>query len=117
VSLLTRSKQITYENLRLRDAALVDDVTARWNEAEAARLGIAPPADRGTPPMFAPMRLRDLWLPNRVVVSPMDQYMAVDGTPTDWHFVHYAERAKGGAGLVFVEMTCVSREGRISPGC
>jgi anthraniloyl-CoA monooxygenase len=117
VSLLTRSKQITYENLRLRDAALVDDATERWNDAEAKRLGIAPPANRRTPPMFAPLRLRDLWLANRVVVSPMDQYSAVDGTPTDWHFVHYAERAKGGAGLVFVEMTCVSREGRISPGC
>ena len=54
---------------------------------------------------------------NRVVVSPMAQYRAVDGTPTDWHFVHYAERAKGGAGLVFTEMTCVSPEGRITPGC
>ena len=47
----------------------------------------------------------------------MDQYKAVDGCPTDWHFVHYAERAKGGAGLVYIEMTCVSPEGRISPGC
>lgn len=117
VSLLTRSKQITYENLRLRDPALVDDATERWNAAEAQRLNIAPPANCRTPPMFAPLRLRDLWIANRVVVSPMDQYSAIDGTPTDWHFVHYGERAKGGAGLVFVEMSCVSREGRISPGC
>jgi anthraniloyl-CoA monooxygenase len=61
--------------------------------------------------------LRNMKLVNRVVVSPMAQYKAVDGCPTDWHFVHYAERAKGGAGLVYTEMTCVSPEGRISPGC
>ena len=67
--------------------------------------------------MFAPFQLRDMRLENRVVVSPMAQYKAVDGCPTDWHFVHYAERAKGGAGLVYVEMTCVSPEGRITPGC
>ena len=117
VSLLTRSKQITYENLRLRDAALVADATERWNRSEAARLRVKPPADLRTPPMFAPLRLRDLWIRNRVVVSPMAQYSAVDGTPNDWHFSHYAERAKGGAGLVFVEMTCVSPHGRITPGC
>lgn len=115
--LLTRSKQITYENLRLRDAALVADITAAWNTGEAARLGIRPPASLQTPPMFAPLKLRGLWIPNRVVVSPMAQYSAVDGMPNDWHFVHYAERAKGGAGLVFVEMTCVSPEARITPGC
>jgi anthraniloyl-CoA monooxygenase len=63
------------------------------------------------------LRVRGIELNNRVVVSPMAQYRAVDGVPTDWHFVHYAERAKGGAGLVFTEMTCVSPEGRITPGC
>jgi anthraniloyl-CoA monooxygenase len=67
--------------------------------------------------MFTPFRLRELRLKNRVVVSPMAQYRAVDGTPTDWHLVHYAERAKGGAGLLTTEMTCVSPEGRITPGC
>jgi anthraniloyl-CoA monooxygenase len=72
---------------------------------------------RSRPPMFTPFRLRDLRLKNRVVVSPMAQYRAVDGTPTDWHLVHYAERAKGGAGLLTTEMTCVSPEGRITPGC
>jgi anthraniloyl-CoA monooxygenase len=117
VSLLTRSKQITYENLRLRDAALVADVTEHWNRREAARLNVQTPADPRTPPMFAPLKLRDLWIANRVVVSPMAQYSAVDGAPNDWHFAHYAERAKGGAGLVFVEMTCVSPHGRITPGC
>ena len=117
VSLLTRSKQITYENLRLRDAALVADATERWNRREAKRLNTRPPADLLTPPMFAPLKLRDLLTANRVVVSPMAQYSAVNGTPNDWHFSHYAERAKGGAGLVFVEMTCVSPRGRITPGC
>ena len=68
-------------------------------------------------PMFAPYRLRDMHLKNRLVVSPMAQYKAVDGIPTDWHMVHYGERAKGGAGLLYAEMTCVSAEGRITPGC
>jgi anthraniloyl-CoA monooxygenase len=69
------------------------------------------------PPMFAPFRLRNMILNNRIVVSPMAQYKATDGTPTDWHLVHYGERAKGGAGLVVTEMTCVSADGRITPGC
>ena len=67
--------------------------------------------------LFSPIKLAGLELPNRIVVSPMAQYRAVDGCPTDWHLVHYAERGKGGAGLVTVEMTCVSPEGRITPGC
>ncbi|HVL59683.1 MAG TPA: bifunctional salicylyl-CoA 5-hydroxylase/oxidoreductase [Burkholderiaceae bacterium] len=120
VSLLTRSKQITYENLRLRDAGLVERATRWWNEQQAQRLGIAAAGDAPwlqTAPMFAPFRLRQMRIANRVVVSPMDQYSAVDGVPTDWHFVHYASRALGGAGLVFIEMTCVSPEGRISLGC
>ena len=126
VSILTRSKQITYENLRLRDAGLVERATEWWNRDQAARLGLpveepgragAPAAWLKAPPMFAPFRLRDMWLPNRVVVSPMAQYSAVDGVPNDWHLVHYGSRALGGAGLVFVEMTCTSPEGRITPGC
>ena len=120
VSLLTRSKQITYDNLRLRDAALVESATRWWNRQEAARFGIPSQGDQpwlDAPPMFAPLRLRELWIPNRVVVSPMAQYSAVDGVPNDWHLVHYGSRALGGAGLVFVEMTCVSPEGRITPGC
>jgi anthraniloyl-CoA monooxygenase len=120
ISLLTRSKQITYENLRLRDARIVDDITAWWNTQEAEKLGVALPCelDRAKlPPMFAPFRLRDLWIANRVVVSPMAQYSAIDGTPNDWHFTHYTSRALGGAGLVFVEMTCPSAQARITPGC
>ncbi len=108
-SLLTRSQRISHENLRLRDAAWLEGAE-RWFNAQA---GI----DSARRPMFAPFRLRGMELKNRIVVSPMAQYRAVDGTPTDWHLVHYGERAKGGAGLVFAEMTCVSPEGRITPGC
>ena len=67
--------------------------------------------------MFLPFKLRDLQLVNRVVVSPMAQYSAIDGVPNDWHLVHYGARATGGAGLVVTEMTCVSPHGRITPGC
>ncbi len=111
-SLLTRSQRISHENLRQRDRHWLDGAE-RWFERAAT--GEMPKTAR--PPMFTPFRLRQLELKNRIVVSPMAQYRAVDGTPTDWHFVHYAERAKGGAGLVTTEMTCVTPEGRISPGC
>ena len=111
-SLLTRSQRISHENLRLRDPSWLEDAE-RWFQSRA---GVGPNAPV-RPPMFAPFRLRDLELRNRIVVSPMAQYKAVDGTPTDWHLIHYGERAKGGAGLVYVEMTCVSADGRISPGC
>jgi anthraniloyl-CoA monooxygenase len=103
-SLLTRSQRIGHENLRLRDTTYVGRVE-RWF------------GGRRIPPMFVPFRLRDLELRNRVVVSPMDMYSAVDGTPGDFHLVHLGTRALGGAALVFTEMTCVTREGRISPGC
>ena len=110
-SLLTRSQRISHENLRLRDR--------KWLEgAEAWFQRLAGAGDNKVRrPMFAPFRLRDMGLKNRIVVSPMAQYKAVDGCPTDWHLVHYAERAKGGAGLVCIEMTCVSPDGRITPGC
>ena len=111
-SLLTRSQRISHENLRLRDADWLESAE-RWFQTQAGAPADAPVRA----PMFAPFRLRDMALKNRIVVSPMAQYKAVDGTPTDWHFVHYAERAKGGAGLVYTEMTCVSPEGRITPGC
>ena len=110
-SLLTRSQRISHENLRLRDKGWLESAEM-WFQRRAGATINKPRA-----PMFAPYELRGMKLKNRVVVSPMDQYKAVDGCPTDWHFVHYGERAKGGAGLVFIEMTCVSPEGRISPGC
>jgi anthraniloyl-CoA monooxygenase len=111
-SLLTRSQRISHENLRQRDPQWLSEAE-KWFEQKAT--GRAPNSAR--PPMFVPFRVRGLELVNRVCVSPMDQYRAKDGTPNEWHFVHYAERAKGGAALVFTEMTCVSPEGRISPGC
>jgi anthraniloyl-CoA monooxygenase len=110
-SLLTRSQRISHENLRLRDSTWLGGAEV-WFQTQA---GAAMNAARA--PMFAPFRLRGMGLNNRIVVSPMAQYRAVDGTPTDWHLVHYGERAKGGAGLVYIEMTCVSPEGRITPGC
>jgi anthraniloyl-CoA monooxygenase len=110
-SLLTRSQRISHENLRVRDKAWLEGAEAWFQRRAGATTNIV------RRPMFAPFALRDMRLKNRVVVSPMDQYKAVDGCPNDWHFVHYAERAKGGAGLVYIEMTCVSPEGRISPGC
>ncbi len=111
-SLLTRSQRISHENLRERDADWLAGAEM-WFEQQAT--GKVPQAAHR--PMFVPLRVRGVELKNRVVVSPMAQYRAVDGLPNDWHLVHYAERAKGGAGLVFTEMTCVSPEGRISPGC
>jgi anthraniloyl-CoA monooxygenase len=108
-SLLTGSQRIGHANLKLRDA----DFVASVEEKLAARAGAAPPR----PPMFLPFEIRGLALENRIVVSPMAQYSAEDGLPNDWHLVHLGARATGGAGLVFTEMTCVSPEGRISPGC
>ncbi|MFC7260366.1 bifunctional salicylyl-CoA 5-hydroxylase/oxidoreductase [Streptomyces lutosisoli] len=104
-NLLTRSRRVTHENLRLRDA--------HFTAAVEREFGCPP----GTPPMFTPLRLRGLKLRNRVVVSPMDMYSAVDGVPGDFHLVHLGARALGGAGLVMTEMVCVSPEGRITPGC
>ncbi|HEY1975913.1 MAG TPA: bifunctional salicylyl-CoA 5-hydroxylase/oxidoreductase [Candidatus Baltobacteraceae bacterium] len=108
-SLLTRSQRIGHENLRLRDTTYVEAVE-RWFAGENVTEG-------RVPPMFTPIALRGLELRNRVVVSPMDMYSAVDGFPNDFHMVHLGTRALGGAGLVFTEMTCVTRDGRISPGC
>jgi anthraniloyl-CoA monooxygenase len=116
-ALLTRSLRITHEDLRLRDPAFlvrVDEYVAREAEKQS---GTPVPKSPAPPPMFTPFRLRDLVVPNRVVVSPMCQYTAVDGTVGDWHMQHLGSRAVGGAGLVFAEMTDVSSDARISPGC
>ena len=110
-SLLTRSQRISHENLRRRDPRYLGGYE-RWM---AARAGLA--AADPVPPMFTPFRLRGLTLKNRVVVSPMAQYSAVDGMPTDHHLVHLGARALGGAGLVFTEMTCPTPDARITPAC
>ena len=116
-SLLTRSLRVTHENLRARDAKLVATVDRWFADRASQQSGRTVAAAPPPPPMFTPFRLRELILANRVVVSPMCQYSAEDGTPNDWHLVHLGSRAVGGAGLVMTEMTDVSREGRISPGC
>ncbi|MGW1026710.1 bifunctional salicylyl-CoA 5-hydroxylase/oxidoreductase [Streptomyces sp. NPDC002577] len=108
-NLLTRSRRITYENLRTRDQEFADRVDAAF--AASQGLGDVAPA------MFQPYRLGQLELKNRVIVSPMDMYSAVDGVPGDFHLVHLGSKAMGGAGLVMTEMVCVSPEGRITPGC
>jgi anthraniloyl-CoA monooxygenase len=111
-SMLTRSQRISHENLRERDPEWLQSAE-RWFMNKAG-MPKDIPVQR---PMFAPFRLRDMELKNRIVVSPMAQYMAQDGIPNDWHLSHYGERAKGGAALVYTEMTCVSAVGRITPGC
>ncbi len=113
-NLMTRSKRITYDNLRQRDPDLVRQVTDWWGPRNG--LDSAPGAPV-PPPVFAPIRLRELVIENRIAVSPMCQYSAVDGVPGEWHLVHLGSRAVGGAGLVMAEMTDVSVEGRITLGC
>ncbi len=109
-NIVTRSRRVTYDNLRLRDPEFVADMD-RWfaaGQGETAEV---------RPPMFQPFRLGGLELANRVIVSPMDMYSARDGVPGDFHLVHLGSKALGGAGLVMTEMVCVSPAGRITPGC
>jgi len=121
-SMLTRSQRLSHENLRVRDAAYVGQFE-EWIASRAfEQAGVPVPANVGTnfsgvPPMFTPFRLRGTLLKNRIVVSPMAQYSAVDGVAGDYHLVHLGARALGGAAMVFAEMTCVSADARITPGC
>jgi anthraniloyl-CoA monooxygenase len=136
-SLMTRSQRISHENLRLRDAnwlgdyenwmqasvraepfdglrtgsveAFIDNAKQTLRQAQGERVS--------TPPMLLPFKVRDITLKNRVIVSPMATYSAVDGVPQDFHLVHLGARALGGAALVMVEMTSPTPEGRITPGC
>ena len=113
-SMLTRSQRISHENLRLRDPKWL----AGFESWFATNAGQAPaPGQSAPPPMFTPYTVRGLTLKNRIVVSPMAQYSAVDGVVGDYHLVHLGARAMGGAAMVFAEMTCVSAHGRITPGC
>lgn len=114
--LMTRSKAITYDNLALRAPAMVEAV----DEMVAGELGpLARRHKNGAPvpPAFQPLKLREMRIENRMVVSPMCQYSAQDGLPTDWHLMHYGSRAIGGPGLIFTEMACVAPDARITPGC
>lgn len=116
-SLLTRSLRINHENLRKRDPAFIRGVDHWFADRAAQQSGINLDTTKYIPPAFTPFKLRDLVLANRIAVSPMCMYSAEDGTVNDWHLVHLGSRAVGGAGLVIAEMTDVSAEGRISPGC
>ena len=111
-SLLTRSQRVSHENLRLRDRDWLEGVE-KWFANRAFGKAVNKPV----PPMFTPFKLKDMELKNRIVVSPMCMYSAKDGLVNDFHFVHYGSRATGGAGLVYTEMTDISADGRISPGC
>lgn len=117
-TLLTRSQRISHENLRLRDSAYVAQYEDRLAQAAFLQAGLEKPQGiRPVPPMFTPYKVRDVVLKNRIVVSPMAQYSAIDGVVGDFHLVHLGSRAMGGAGLVFAEMTCVAADARISPAC
>ena len=113
---MSRAKSITWDNLELRDPAFLAAVEDDFYRNYAVETGIDVAAERPTP-MFTPLSLRQLTIPNRVVVAPMAQYLAIDGVPGDWHLMHYGARAMGGAGLVYVEMTCTSPDARITLGC
>ncbi len=111
-SMLTRSQRVSHENLRLRDADWLESM-----ERHLTATSCAGGAEEATPPMFLPFQLKDMKLNNRVCVSPMCMYSATDGLPDDWHLVHYGSLAKGGAALVYTEMTNISADARITPGC
>jgi len=113
-SLLTASQRVGHENQKLRDPKYVESVD-RWFQQQAGLPN--DPAKPPVPPMFTPFKLRGMNLSNRVVVSPMCTYSATDGMPGDFHFQHYTARGLGGAALVVTEMTCVSPDARITPGC
>jgi anthraniloyl-CoA monooxygenase len=113
---MSRAKSITYDNLLLRDPGFVEACDTEFYDQLFAETGFDCRGRRPTP-MFTPVKLGDLIIPNRVVVSPMAQYMAVNGVPGDWHLMHYGARGTGGAGLMYVEMTCPSPDARITLGC
>ncbi|MES2349875.1 MAG: bifunctional salicylyl-CoA 5-hydroxylase/oxidoreductase [Pseudomonadota bacterium] len=120
-SMLTRSQRLSHENLRLRDPAYVAGYERWFAERAREQAGLPPlsPAASASaaPPMFTPFKVRGVTLKNRIVVSPMAQYSAVDGTVGDYHLAHLGARAMGGAAMVFAEMTCVSADARITPAC
>ena len=111
-SLLTRSQRVSHENLRLRDGQWLEGMEKWFAEKSNANH-----SDQAVAPMFVPFKLREMTLVNRIVVSPMSMYSADAGVPDDWHFVHYGSLAKGGASLIYTEMTNVSSDARITTGC
>jgi anthraniloyl-CoA monooxygenase len=117
-SMLTRSQRLSHENLRVRDARYVENFENWIAQRAAEQSGTEKiKSKKSVPPMLTPFKLRGTVLKNRIVVSPMAQYSAVNGVAGDFHLVHLGSRAMGGAGLVFAEMTCVSADARITPAC
>lgn len=122
---MTRSKKVTYENLRLRDSSFTDKVLNEFYQqllassasANSSNQNALPEVLEGKSAAFTPFKLREIELPNRIVMSPMGQYSATDGLVSDWHLVHYGSRATGGVGLIIAEMTAISETGRITEGC
>ncbi|UGY92181.1 bifunctional salicylyl-CoA 5-hydroxylase/oxidoreductase [Streptomyces gobiensis] len=113
-NLLTRSRRVTYDNLRVRDKEFTGAVDT-WHAA--AETSIVPPASAAVPPMFRPFQLGGLLLRNRVVVPPTALYAARDGVPGDFELVHLSTQALGGSGLVFAGMTAISPDARATSGC
>ena len=105
---MTRSKKVTYENLRIRDKSFTDKVLEEFNTTIN---------DKNQSAAFSTFKLRELELQNRIAMSSMGQYAAENGLVNDWHFQHYSSRAMGGLGLILTEMTAVSENGRITLGC
>lgn len=122
---MTRSKKVTYENLRLRDSSFTDKVLKEFHQelltssasANSSNQNALPEVLEDKSAAFTPLKIRELELPNRIVMAPMGQYSAIDGLVSDWHLVHYGSRATGGVGLIITEMTAISETGRITEGC
>ncbi len=115
-SCMSRAKSLTWDNIKLRDAAFLEKTESEFYDRYKRKTGRDVSADRPTP-MFTSFDLRELTIPNRVAMAPMAQYCASDGDITDWHFTHYSARAIGGAGLIFTEMTCPTPDARITAAC
>lgn len=115
-SIMSRAKSLTWDNIKLRDADFIEKVEQEFYQRYQAKTGRDVAAERPTP-MFTPFDLRNMTVPNRVVMAPMAQYCAEDGNLTDWHITHYLSRAQGGVGLIFTEMTCPTPDARITTGC
>ena len=111
---MTRAKAITYDNLTLRAPEFVSEVDRAFAR-HVRDQGFEVDVEKPLAPMFQPLRLRQMQLANRAVVSPMCMYSAKEGMPNDFHLVHYGSRALGGAGLIFTEMVCVGQDARITP--
>jgi anthraniloyl-CoA monooxygenase len=117
-NMMCRAKRITYDNLRLRDPDFIAGIDKWFAGHVRSTTGFDDvDTDKPTVPVFQPFKIGRMRVENRFQLSAMCQYSAVNGTPTDWHLMHYGERAVGGAGLLNTEMLCIAPDARITPGC